>query len=284
MLISLDEHGLALDLGGHCIFAGQNWTNHPHRHPEFQEICWVTAGSGCFRHDGERVSLAVGSCFISEPDVLHEIYSESHDLELFFMTFRQQPGTVAAEPDAEAVWRRYQEQHQIHCQIPGTASYWDLIRSAPYPLRSESLMRCLFLESLAMLSGYDHDQDQVATGDDPAHQAMAYIRQHAQEAPGVARIAAAVDLSERQLRRRFKAVYGCGLVEAINQVRLDQARRLLLMQHSVSATAQAVGIASPAMFSRLFKQAFGCTPGQWQRAQVEARDVSRTVFGSDRYS
>lgn len=279
MLISLADHGLSLDIGGHCLFAGEERSNHLHRHPDFQEICWVIAGSGSFLHAGIHYPLRTGSCFISEPNTVHEISSKTEDLELYFMTFRETASLQAVDHEALRIWELYNHSHVIHSFVANAELYWQLIKTAPHPQRESLLMRSLFLESLSTLSQTSDHRPQPI--EDPSQQAMAYIRNHCREAPSVGSIAAAVGLSERQLRRRFQDRYNCGLVDAINKARLDQARRLLLMQASVSAAARAVGMPSPAMFTRLFKQAFGCTPSAWRKQQVPADMLPRTVFGTD---
>ncbi len=283
MYLALDKGMLRLERGGHCVFTGEEWTNHPHRHPDYQEICWVTGGSGVFYHGQQRFDVCAGSCFISEPDVVHEIASPDHGhLQLFFMTFHVETGTATVDPEMKSMWQHYQRGHQIHCHLAQLAEYSYLINTAP-PLRQDLLMRALFLESLAALSGCAQQQsvDLVQVQERYAEHAMAIIRERCCTGLTVGEIAAAVALSERQLRRCFKRRFNCGLVEAINAARLDQAKRLLLMQRHIAAVAAAVGIASPAMFSRLFKQAFGCTPSAWRQQQVQSGILPRTVFGRD---
>ena len=282
MRLGIGSQSIQLERGGYCLFSDEGWTNYQHRHPYFQEICWVVHGRGQFEHAGALIPLQRGDCFISEPDVLHEISSpESEDLELFFMTFRLSDKPADLDVEAERIWQAFQHQHQIHTQISDPDVYWRLLRGA-HPQRETLIMRSIFLESLhALTIQHAGEQRQYIDQHDPAEAAMAYIRAHAREAPSVSMIAEQVSLSERQLRRRFQERFGCGLVEAINSVRLEEARRMLLMQHSVSATARAVGISSPAMFSRLFKQAYGITPSQWRKQQVPSQHVNRVVFGAD---
>ena len=282
MRLGIGAQSIQLERGGYCLFADEGWTNYQHRHPFFQEICWVVHGHGQFEHDGEQFSLERGDCFISEPNVVHEISSpESEDLELFFMTFRLSDTPADLDIEAERIWQAFQRQHAIQARVSDVELYWRLLRGA-HVHRETLIMRALFLESLAALTVREEsEQGQPNDLLDPAEAAMAYIRAHAREAPSVQMIAEQVALSERQLRRRFQDRFGCGLVDAINQVRLEEARRMLLMQHSVAATARAVGISSPAMFSRLFKQAYGMTPSQWRKQQVPSQHVNKVVFGAD---
>ena len=279
MYLTLAAHGLLLEIGGHCLFAGQGWTNHLHRHPDFQEICWVTRGEGRYLHGGTTHELQAGSCFISEPDVLHEISSPSENLTLNWMTFRISGSLSEVDHEAARIWDAFSQSHVIHAQVPSADVFWELIYNAPHQHRESLVMRALFLESLIALTGsVPTEADAVA---DPCMQAMAYIRRHCRDSPAVARVAESVGLSERQLRRRFKERFSIGLVDAINRARLDEARSLLLMQASVSAAAEAVGIASPAMFSRLFKKAFGCNPSQWRKQQISSDVPIQTIFGQD---
>lgn len=282
MLIGIGVQSIELQRGSYCLFADDGWTNYQHRHPNFQEICWVLRGQGQFEHAGDLYPLQRGDCFISEPDVLHEISSpQTEDLELFFMTFRLSEQVADLDAEAERLWQTFQQAHLIKTTLPELDVYWRLLRSAD-GRREQYLMRSLFLEAIGALSGSTSVvADQESTHSDPAEQAMVFIRTHAREAPSIQRIAEYVQLSERQLRRRFQARFSCGLVDAINRVRMEEARRLLLMQHSVAATARAVGISSPAMFSRLFKQSYGLTPSQWRQQQVPSQHVKRVVFGSD---
>ncbi|NRA36854.1 MAG: helix-turn-helix transcriptional regulator [Planctomycetes bacterium] len=281
MLLMLGRHSLDLDHCGHVAFSEQRWTNSAHRHPEYQELCWVIAGSGYFYHGDQRFELSPGSCFISELNVQHEIASpELKDLELFFITLSKSAAQSAIDHDAHSIWRSYTEEHQIHCHIPDIQNYWQLIEQAPHQLRRDHLLRALTLESLSALAISPSAQSEVASSD-PSKLAMSYIRRHARQAPSVQEISQTVGLSERQLRRRFQQSYGCGIVDAINRCRLEEARHLLLMHNSVSATAEAVGIASPAMFSRLFKEAFGCTPSAWRKQHVQQSSTTRTIFGKD---
>ncbi|MCH2113296.1 MAG: AraC family transcriptional regulator [Pirellulales bacterium] len=279
MYLALASHGLLLEQRGHCRFTGQGWTNNLHRHYDFQEICWVTHGEGRYLHGGTMHELQAGSCFISEPNVLHEISSPSENMILYWMDFRVSEFLSEVDHEAARIWDAFRKSHVIHAHVPGADLFWKLIRNAPHRHRESFLMRALFLESLIALTG--SSPSECDTEADPCMRAMAYIQRHCRDSLAVARVAEAVGLSERQLRRRFKTRFSIGLVDAINRARLDEARSLLLMQASVKAAAEAVGIASPAMFSRLFKKAFGCTPSHWRKQKISSGIPAQTILGQD---
>ncbi|HWU31254.1 MAG TPA: helix-turn-helix domain-containing protein, partial [Marmoricola sp.] len=62
-----------------------------------------------------------------------------------------------------------------------------------------------------------------------------------------------------------------GVAAVIRQRRLARAKEILRCDYErtlrLSTVGHAVGIASPAHFARLFKQAFGMSPGEF-RAQL----------------
>lgn len=80
-----------------------------------------------------------------------------------------------------------------------------------------------------------------------------------------ARIAAALGLHERTLRRRLTAE-GASLHDMVAQARYEVARQLLretrLGMHDI---ADALGYAEASVFVRAFRGWAGCSPGQWRR-------------------
>ena len=76
-----------------------------------------------------------------------------------------------------------------------------------------------------------------------------------------ANIARALGVSERTLRRRFKALTGISPGQYRTQYRMKLARqRLLASDEKVLETARALGFANEFHFSRRFKQIIGVSP------------------------
>lgn len=71
--------------------------------------------------------------------------------------------------------------------------------------------------------------------------------------------------SERNLKRRFKLATQVSLIQYLQAVRLEKAKRLLIAtDRSVSEIAYAVGYENCSFFIRLFKRHLGMTPKQWR--------------------
>jgi AraC-like DNA-binding protein len=80
-------------------------------------------------------------------------------------------------------------------------------------------------------------------------------------------------MSKASFERQFPRYTGCTLTEFLNRVRLDHARRLLLGgDEPVSAIAYAVGFNHLSYFNRLYRRAYGTTPGA-ERAEQKAKGV-----------
>jgi AraC-like DNA-binding protein len=83
-----------------------------------------------------------------------------------------------------------------------------------------------------------------------------------------ARVAGAMGLHERTLRRRLTAE-GESLQHMVAQARFEVARQLLRETRlGLQDIADALGYAEAAVFVRAFRGWAGCTPGQWRAAQL----------------
>ena len=94
-----------------------------------------------------------------------------------------------------------------------------------------------------------------------------WIKQRYQEPLRVEDMARVAQMSPTVLHQHFKAVTAMSPLQYQKQLRLQEARRLLLAQTMDAATAsQSVGYESPTQFSREYSRLFGAPP---------KRDVSR---------
>ena len=71
---------------------------------------------------------------------------------------------------------------------------------------------------------------------------------------------------ERSLKRRFKSATGSSLIEYIQNLRVEKAKRMLEFENTpVDVISISVGYEDPAFFRRLFKRSTGLTPSQYRR-------------------
>jgi AraC-like DNA-binding protein len=103
--------------------------------------------------------------------------------------------------------------------------------------------------------------------------AIAQVRARFRHQLRVREIAAAAGMSESSLHEHFKAVTRMTPLEYQKQLRLQEARRLMLTEGaSAGAAGFAVGYESPSQFSREYRRMFGAPPRQ---------DVDRLQVGQD---
>lgn len=111
---------------------------------------------------------------------------------------------------------------------------------------------------------------------DPAARARHLMTEHPERPHTTASLAKDIGLSDRQLRRRFRHVYGKTPRRYLVEVRLQRAEELLRTTDlGIEQIAQAVGYQNVAAFDRTFKRAFGVTPS-------ELRDRLNRVSGGKR--
>jgi transcriptional regulator GlxA family with amidase domain len=79
-------------------------------------------------------------------------------------------------------------------------------------------------------------------------------------------VVARANIPERTLKRRFRAATGATLIEYLQNLRVEEAKRLLeASQAAVDDISVDAGYEDPSFFRRLFKRRTGLTPSQYRR-------------------
>lgn len=108
------------------------------------------------------------------------------------------------------------------------------------------------------------------------NRAIAFIRQHYDKPFSVERVAQEARMSTSSLHEHFKEVTAMSPLQYQKQLRLQEARRLILSEAMDAATAaHRVGYDSPSQFSREYRRLFGAPPIQ---------DISRLKAEPARYA
>ena len=111
---------------------------------------------------------------------------------------------------------------------------------------------------------------QIALGENKLQQinrAIGWIKRNFREPFSIDALASEARMSPSTLHEHFKAVTSMSPLQYQKQLRLQEARRLILSQSLDAAMAgHAVGYESPSQFSREYKRTFGAPP---------ARDIAR---------
>lgn len=98
--------------------------------------------------------------------------------------------------------------------------------------------------------------------------AILFIRDRFDSEISIDHVANAVGISKAHLQRSFSKYEGCTIVDAINRLRLEKARFLLVTSDiPIVEIANEVGFSSRQYFSSLFSRATGVSPAEFRRHQ-----------------
>ena len=105
-----------------------------------------------------------------------------------------------------------------------------------------------------------------AHADSVVRQAEEWLRKHFREPHAVAGAVAECGIAERSLKRRFTAATGSTVMGYAQNLRIEEAKRLLETgDMAIDEIAAAVGYENPAFFRKLFKRCTGLTAGHYRR-------------------
>ncbi|MHB1272227.1 MAG: AraC family transcriptional regulator [Rhodanobacter sp.] len=154
---------------------------------------------------------------------------------------------------------------------------WDIPVLAPL-IERELLYRLLTGEQGARLR-------HVAMSGSQSQQiarAIDWLKGHYDRPLRIDELAATVNMSASSLHHHFRAITAMSPLQYQKQLRLQEARRVLLTEHcDVATVAHRVGYESPSQFSREYSRQFGAPPlrdvEQWRRTAGESPVVSSAV-------
>lgn len=114
--------------------------------------------------------------------------------------------------------------------------------------------------------------DILAVDDVCVGRALAFIYQHFASQVRVRDVAQHSGTSLRRLQSRFKHELGLTIVQYINQLRMEQAKKLLsYTTGNIQQVATQSGFTDGKYFGKLFTRAFGQSPRQYRRRMQEER-------------
>ncbi len=93
-----------------------------------------------------------------------------------------------------------------------------------------------------------------------------WLREHYKDHDAIARVTEFAAIPERTLKRRFKAATGSPLIAYLQNLRVEEAKRLLESTDlPIEDISERAGYSDASFFRRLFKRLTGLTPGHYRR-------------------
>ena len=173
--------------------------------------------------------------------------------------FRPEPSLVFADPEGRIV------------TAGGTTSWHDL--AIHIISRHGSPGEALRIAKVYLLKWHGEGQLPYAAltrrqphADSVVKTCEEFLGETFREADAISQVVGRVNIPERTLKRRFKAATGTTLINYLQNLRVEAAKRLLESgQRPVDDISVEIGYEDASFFRRLFKRLTGLTPSQYRR-------------------
>jgi AraC family cel operon transcriptional repressor len=221
-----------------------------HAH-DFYELVWVREGDALQIVNGREMPLAAGEAVLLRPGDAHRFAGQAEHILVVSLSIRREELEVMAGAYSPALAAHLKRGEPPHLPLP----------EANVPVRSE--FDCKFILSLLLRTyiaecGFSEEGTGVPSCLAPL---SAEMREHDRLRVGIPAALALSHYSQCHLARLVRAHYGMGLKAWVNDLRLQEARReLILTERGVADIADGLGFASHSHFTKIFKQKFGITP------------------------
>jgi AraC-like DNA-binding protein/RNase P/RNase MRP subunit p29 len=108
--------------------------------------------------------------------------------------------------------------------------------------------------------------------------ARSYLLDHLKDKFSVERIAKKVGLEEHKLRKYFKAMYKCTMMDFLHDARLEKAKALLLdTDLSIERIGRAIGQKNLPHFSNSFRKKYGYSPREFRDKLWKGQDGEDSI-------
>lgn len=254
----------------------------PHTH-NFIELEIITDGYADHIVEGKAYHISKGDVLVIMPSFVHELQNV-HNLEHYNFKFDLEK-LILLEKDVEKLsgfqslfilqpLQKYQHDYTSHMilneeQLSNVKMISELMNSE-WKERKDGykwVIRSYFLSLITYLS---RNFSLAVTGSSPKVQdivnTVSFIHENLTAKITLSSLASMACLSERQYTRIFKEVYGTSPIDYVIDCRLTLACRMIKnTQKSMLDISMACGFGDKVSFSRLFKNRYHITPGEYRK-------------------
>jgi len=271
------------------------WSFSSDRH-EHHELIYTSRGCGTYEMLGQSRTVSEGELFFTPRNVLHngwaheEIPSwDSLVVELDF-SLAHDPETylddIGSFPAVMPFYKHFILQSEATLPVPielrpqiGLIIERLILEMESKGSDFELILQSCMIEYLVLVSrAAQHSIAQIPLGQYAGRvrrllrleKARQFLRENYTEEHSLSDIAKKAHLSQFHFVRLFKGAFGLTPLQYRVQLRLEEAKRLLVMTDmQVSEVAYRLGYCSPEYFSRVFTKKIGCPPRDFARHIVE---------------
>ena len=249
-----------------------------HNWHESIELLYITEGAATVSCDTQILEVKKGDVVVINSHTIHNIRTQSDTH--FYCLIIDRAFCVANYIDTNTLlFKNLVNDREIQALIEQFA---DEYRDRTAPCRIQ-LLRSTALRILALLKSR-HAQDallerQEATTFSSVKATLGYIHSNCQKKISLDELAAFSGISKYYLAREFRKLVGCTIVDYINRVRCENAKRMLQEnQQSIAGIALSCGYPNPSYFTKIFVRTMGVHPHQYKE-QVRHENHSLSQEG-----
>jgi len=231
------------------------------RHPEL--IDWLRR-----QHQAGAIlySACSGSLLLAETGLLDGRHATSH--WAYEDLFREHYPRVKFDPAPNLV---YADPAGRIVTAGGTTSWHDL--ALHIISRHASPGEALRIAKVYLLKSHNEGElpytplvRPMPHGDSVVRRCEDWLREHFRDFEAISRVTAMAGIPERTFKRRFKAATGHSLIEYLQNLRVEEAKRLLeTSDRPIDEISEETGYSDASFFRRLFKRLTGLTPSGYRR-------------------
>lgn len=225
----------------------------------------------CARLAAKTHNSALHTCHAGMHDMIVPIYVEGRHIANFTC------GQTLPEPPSEAGWRKYRQT----CNHPGLSpaelksAYMATPALDPDRLAALSKLVSLMAEYFREVGA--RLRQTRASAISKVTLARQYMETNFREQIRIAQVAGHVNMSPTYLSALFRKHAGRTMVGYLEQMRIDEARKLLGKPgKNISEIAYEVGFNNLTHFNRVFRKIAGCPPSEYRARIAHLRDACMT--------
>lgn len=240
-----------------------DWTSYPHSH-HFTEIFFIKDGSGYMQIENESIPVSPGSLIVIGAQTTHTEYSNPSDpldyyvlgVEELKLNTKQEYEYLHLEASASSPFIRQCFENILHEMHHKQTHYAEICQ-----------------HYLAVLILYFCRKDNIScesastqNSSRECYRVKRFIDHNYPEKITLNSLARNCSLSKYYLSHRFSELYGKSPIAYLNEVRLTNAKDLLLTtNHSIEEIANSTGFSSAGYFSQSFRKIYQKSPQQFRK-------------------
>lgn len=241
------------------------------------EILYFTSGSAAVTSNLQKISVSEGDIAVINSNTLHDIYAET-DVH-FYCLIIDRGFCVGNYLDTGTIYFKTLIKDAELCSLMEqfVCEFYDL----ELPCRAQ-LLRATALRLLALLAGrYGSNElpkEPEQTTFSGIKKVLGYIHSQSGNKISLDELSKVAGLSKFYLSREFRKLIGCTIIEYVNHVRCENAKRMLLENRmSIASIALECGYPTPSYFTRTFFANVGMHPSEYREKLLNSKSSDSTA-------